>query len=163
MLKKPFVIYADFESILQECDDKGKYQKHISCGYAYKVFASVDKYNKDIVLFRPTDDKTDVAKHFVKSILKEADNIIKIMKDIVPMNLTNDQQKEFNLATSCYLCGSAIEVDDKKVRDHDHLTGEYRGAAHNACNLNYGTGKLENYKIPVVFHNLKGYDSHFIF
>ena len=83
MLKKLFVIYADFESILQECDEKGKYQKHVSCGYAYKVVASVDKYNKDIVLFRPTDNKTDVAKHFVKSILKEADRIIQIMKDII--------------------------------------------------------------------------------
>ena len=162
MLKKPFVIYADFESLLQECDDKGKYQKHITCGYAYKIVASVEKYNKDIVLYRPEDEKIDVAKHFVKSILKEADNIIRIMKDIVPMNLTNNQQKQFNNANECYLCGCDFKADDVKVRDHDHLTGEYRGAAHNACNLNYGTGKLENYKIPVVFHNLKGYDSHFI-
>ena len=162
MLKKPFVIYADFESLLQECDDKGKYQKHVTCSYAYKVVSSVEKYNKEIVLYRSEDEKIDVAKQFVRSLLKEADNIIHIMKDIVPMNLTNDQQKQFDSAKECYLCGCEIKVDDKKVRDHDHLTGEYRGAAHNACNLNYGTGKLENYKIPVVFHNLKGYDSHFI-
>ena len=162
MLKKPFIIYADFESLLQECEDKGKYQKHVTCGYAYKVVSSVEKYNKDIVLYRPEDENTDVAKHFIKSILKEADNIIHILKDIIPMNFTNDQQKQFNDAKECYLCGCEIKGDDVKVRDHDHLTGDYRGAAHSACNLKYGAGKLENYKIPVVFHNLKGYDSHFI-
>jgi len=46
-----------------------------------------------------------------------------------------------------------------KVRDHDHLTGKYRGAAHDRCNVQYG---WKNYKIPVLFHNLRGYDSHFI-
>ena len=47
-----------------------------------------------------------------------------------------------------------------KVRDHDHLQQghNYRGAAHNACNLNYKPAKF----IPVVFHNLRGYDSHII-
>jgi hypothetical protein len=47
---------------------------------------------------------------------------------------------------------------DPKVLDHCHITGKYRGAAHNSCNLNV---KLTG-KIPVVFHNLRGYDSHFI-
>ncbi|GFY78922.1 uncharacterized protein TNIN_96281 [Trichonephila inaurata madagascariensis] len=44
------------------------------------------------------------------------------------------------------------------VRDHDHLSGAYRGAAHNSCNLNF---KLANY-IPVVIHNLRNYDGHFL-
>ena len=46
----------------------------------------------------------------------------------------------------------------KKVRDHCHRTGCYRGAAHNACNINY----YNNRCLPVVFHNLRGYDSHLI-
>ena len=63
-----------------------------------------------------------------------------------------------------------------KVRDHCHftgkplvletmskslqiITGKFRGAAHNICNL-----KMRSVKdIPVFFHNLGGYDSHIIF
>ena len=48
-----------------------------------------------------------------------------------------------------------------KVRDHCHITGLYRGSAHNDCNLKLRI-KPEEIKIPVIFHNLKGYDSHFI-
>ena len=43
-----------------------------------------------------------------------------------------------------------------RVRDHCQLTGKFRGAAHNDCNLNYKVPKF----IPIVLHNLSGYDSH---
>ena len=43
-----------------------------------------------------------------------------------------------------------------KVRDHCHITGKYRGAAHNECNLKCRKPLI----LPLVFHNLQGYDSH---
>ena len=56
-------------------------------------------------------------------------------------------------------CGKLIDVADNKVRDHCHISGKYRIAAHWGCNINLKISK----KVPVIFHNLKGYDSHLIF
>ena len=61
----------------------------------------------------------------------------------------------FNNATHCYLCNGEITDDDKKggkVRDHCHITGKYRGCAHNVCNINYNH---KNIKIPVFSTILK--------
>ena len=60
---------------------------------------------------------------------------------------------------------SVLEIEDEawnkgpKVYDHNHWTGEYRGAAHSVCNQQLYTTK----RIPILFHNLEGYDSHLIF
>ena len=44
------------------------------------------------------------------------------------------------------------------MRDHDHLTGRFRGAAHSSCNLR----NHKTLKIPIFFHNFRGYDAHII-
>ena len=49
-----------------------------------------------------------------------------------------------------------IDDDDDKVRDRCHISG---GTAHWSCNINLQLTK----KVPVIFHNLRGYDSHIIF
>ena len=70
-----------------------------------------------------------------------------------------EEAEQYNKETKCCICKGEFKEDDdrnKKVRDHCHFTGKYRGAAHNSCNLKY---RKPNF-IPVVFHNLSGYDSH---
>ena len=46
----------------------------------------------------------------------------------------------------------------QKVRDHCHYTGQFRGAAHSVCNLNY----KEPQEIPVKIHNGSTYDYQFL-
>ena len=70
--------------------------------------------------------------------------------------LTKSQLKEYTRATKCHICFKPFTEKKRKVRDHCHHSGLYRGAAHSSCNLQY---KIPNY-IPVVFHNLTGYDAH---
>ena len=54
---------------------------------------------------------------------------------------------------------AGFDNDEEKVREHCHVTGKFRGAAHCDCNINFQLTK----KVPVIFHNLRGYDSHLIF
>ena len=68
--------------------------------------------------------------------------------------------EEFKKSTKCGYCKSEFS-QTYKVRDHDHITGKYRGAAHSNCNLKLRINPKE-INIPVVFHNLRGYDSHLI-
>ena len=77
------------------------------------------------------------------------------------MILTEEQEAEFQAATVFYVCEEPFYEDEgkwRKVRDHNHATGEYRGAAHAICNLS----KRRSAHIPVFFHNLRGYDAHLI-
>ncbi|BFZ23189.1 hypothetical protein BsWGS_26228 [Bradybaena similaris] len=70
-----------------------------------------------------------------------------------------DDNQAFESATTCDICNKDFSVD--KVRDHCHITGKYRGAAHNACNLKLRINP-DTITFPVVFHNLEGYDGHLI-
>ncbi len=74
------------------------------------------------------------------------------------MELTEQEKRNHFRAKACYVCDGAFLESNKKVRDHFRRTGNYRGAAHNACNINYFTNRC----LPVAFHNLQGYDSHLI-
>ena len=72
--------------------------------------------------------------------------------------MTAEENEEFERSNICWICGKLINFDEK-VRDHCHISGKYRDCAHWSCNINLKISK----KVPVIFHNLKGYDSHLIF
>ena len=69
--------------------------------------------------------------------------------------LTKVQLKKYEEARICHIRFKSFNGENPKVRDHCHYTGSYRGPAHK-CNLMY---KIPPY-IPIVFHNLSGYDAH---
>ena len=83
------------------------------------------------------------------------------MKTDFNKNLIISEEDEhlFQQSNSCWICKKHIDNDDEKVRDHCHVTWKFRGAAHWSCNINLQLTK----KVPVIFHNLRGYDSHLIF
>ena len=165
----PFVIYADFEAItekIQGCQqDSNKsyteaYQRHRDCGYGYKVVCCYDdKHTKPIQLYR---GEKAVYK-FMENMLEEVKYCKKAMKKHFdkPLRMTEVDGKEFKKATTCHICDKKYTEKDIRVRDHCHITGKYRGSAHQECNLKLRINP-EEIKIPVIFHNLRGYDSHFI-
>ena len=70
-----------------------------------------------------------------------------------------EEEEQFQSSNTCQICKKLINDDDEKVTDHCHITRKFKGAAHWSCNMNLQLIK----KVPVMFHNLRGYDSHLIF
>ena len=165
----PFVIYADFESILEKVqgcqpnDDKSftkEYQRHTDCGYGYKLVCCYDdKYTKPVQIYR---GEKAVYK-FMEKMLEEVGYCKKVIRKHFnkPLKMTKYDEEEFQKAKACHICDKQYTDDDIRVRDHCHITGKYRGSAHQDCNLKLKVDP-DKIKIPVIFHNLRGYDSHFI-
>jgi len=96
---------------------------------------------------------------FAQQLNDLAHHVKNIISANVPMETLSKQQWEaYCSVTRCHICEKPFAPDDTRVRDHCHLTGRYRGPAHSNCNLNY----KNSFYIPIVFHNLSGYDGHFI-
>ena len=94
---------------------------------------------------------------FLEALQQEEERIHTVVKEII---LSPSEEQEFQQATHYHICREELGVD--RVRDHCYLTGKFRegggGGRHNACNFNFQfTGR-----IPVILHNLRGYDSHLI-
>ena len=163
----PFKVYADFEWNLDRVESyegsySKKYQDHIPCSFAYKLVCVDDKFSKPIVVF----SSGNAAFKFIKAILKEYEYCKKVMKKHFNKNLImvkeeeeEEEEVQFQSSNICWICKKLTDDDNKKVRDHCHITGKFRGAAHWNCNINLQLTK----KVPVIFHNLRGYDSHLIF
>ena len=134
-----------------------KYHDHVPCSYACKIVCIDDRFSKPIVVYKGEN----AAYEFIKAILEEYKYCKNIMKKHFNKNLIMSEEEEhlFQQSNSCWICKKLIDNDDEKVRDHCHITGKFRGAAHWSCNINFQLTK----KIPVIFHNFKGYNSHLIF
>ncbi|KAJ8950067.1 hypothetical protein NQ314_008073 [Rhamnusium bicolor] len=152
----PFIIYADFESLLEPFNDDdshcktSRYQKHIaySAGYYFKC-----SYNNDWSYYKSTRG-LDCMSWFEQELSDVAKFVSSKLKQVEPMN---SEVSLRDASKNCHICEEEFKETDKIVRDHCHLTGNFRGFAHNKCNLNY----KNSFVIPVVFHNLGGYDAHF--
>ena len=163
MIPSPFKIYVDFKCLLKNVHPgihndsfsyTTKYQDHIPCSFAYKLVCIDDKYSKDIALYRA---KNAVYK-FIQSIFKEYSYCRSIMKKHFNKNvlMSAEEEEQFKKMEICWICNKLIEND--KVSDHCHITGKYRGASHWNFNINFKISK----KLPIIFHDLRGYDSHLI-
>ena len=98
---------------------------------------------------------------FVRKLQEEAEQLFQEYIDTPQqlLDLTDTELHSFHTAANCHICNRPLRGDE--VRDHCHFVGDYRGVAHSRCNLAYRISKFE-WKLPVVMHNLKGYNGHLI-
>lgn len=113
--------------------------------YAYKVVCEDSQYTK------PTTAHVgeDASQQHLHSMKIEFNTFWK------RFNLSVNEIQKFASAEKCCICDEKCSIYDKHceriVRHHNHLTGQFTGAAHNVCNNNCKQADF----IPVVFHNLE--------
>ena len=159
----PFVVYADFECFtksIETCNPNPTdsytidYQKHEPSGFCFYVKGIVSNIFKPIT-FTKQKESDNIAEIFVSKLAKVTQKLYDdFYRQPKPLRLTKKEQLSFNKAETFHICNK--ELKDDKVRDHCHFTGQYRGAAHNSCNLQCRKPLI----LPVIFHNLQGYDAH---
>ena len=163
-LKDPFITCVYLECILekiQHCRNNSKNSyterktKHKPSGYAWCSICSFDDTKNKRYFYRGKD----CIEKFCKDLKELGTEMINFKKkEMIP--LTNKEIKSYEKQKVCHICKEKFcdDKNKKKVRDHCHYTGKFRGAAHSICNLRY---KVPN-ELPVVIHNGSTYDYHFI-
>ena len=130
------------------------YQTHKDCGYGYKVVCCYDdKYTKPTQIY-PGEN---AIYKLMEKMLEEVEYCKGVIKKWFnkPLVMTEDDEMHFKLMDKCHICDMEYTDKDVRVRDHCHITGKFRGSAHQECNLKLRV-KPEDIKIPVTFHNLRG-------
>lgn len=165
-LKIPIIIYADTESLLKEpeteifnikCSSHAQHHHEVhSIGYYFKY------ENNDSKSYYASFRGVNCVEWFMNELKRIAIEVFNFLEDKKPMNvLSEEEEKLFKEARICHICKKEFKNDQFdmiRVRDHCHISGIYRGAAHQSCNLLYQISR----NIPVVMHNLSGYDSHLL-
>ena len=157
----PFIMYADFDSILEPTESPdpdpnqpytNKVNQHRPSGWCvYSKFA-YGEVKDSLKIYR----RKDCVKKFCDYVKREAHRLHHMFHEKPMTPLSIKQWMRYEKSTIRHICYKSFNEKNRKVRDHCHYTGLYRGPAHLICNLMY---RIPSY-IPVVFHNLSGYDGH---
>ena len=154
----PIRVYADFECINQPQNIPNVLFKQIPIAVGFYVVSPFGNMYSSYF-------GTDCTKWFVKEMLKLELEANKYFKTNLELQITPEEEESFQQSTICWLCESSLDNTEgtlcTKVRDHDHLTGKYRGAAHIICNIN--CKQRSSSFVPIFFYNFSGYDCHLIF
>ena len=160
----PFVVYADFECFTKPMNTccpnpedtyNYNYQKHEPSGFCFYIKGIDSNTHFKPISYTKTNNDDNVPEIFVSKLEKITHKLYNdFYRRPKPLKLTKEEQDVFDKAEICHICSKELLTD--KIRDHCHFTVQYRGAAHNSYNLQCRKPMI----LPVVFHNLQGYDAH---
>ena len=159
--KVPFIMYADFESILEPIQGPGNDPRisstraignHGPSGWCVRSEFAHGNVQNPLKLYRGKD----CIKKFCDHVIGEARCLYESFPEKPMKPFTPKEMDRYKRSERCHIYFKPFKEDNPKVRDHCHYTSRYRGPAHMKCNLQY---KNPSY-IPIVFQNLSGYDAH---
>ena len=157
----PIRVYADFECINQPTDDREAAPKVLFKQIPIAVgFYIISPFGNNYSSYFGESCVT----WFVNEMLTLENIASNYFETNLPLEITPEDHQSFQQSKVCWHCERKLDGEGEathNVRDHYHLTGKYRGAAHNKCNLN--CKKKSSSFVPIFFHNFSGYDCHLIF
>lgn len=168
--KLPIVVYADFECILKPistCYPDRKYSFTVAnelhepmsfCVYFVvenSIPANIKKHlPSEPFLYRGKN----AAEKFVSYLVENINLLGLLLNNIKPLKMTKQDKIKYKSTTHCEMCKREFTLFYRPVRDHCHITGRYRSALCNNCNLRRQNQKF----VPIFIHASSNYDSHFI-
>ena len=155
-----FKMYADTERFLKRTNIKEgeyttKYQEHQPNSIAAKLVCIDDRFTLPTIIFKGKD----CIIKFITWVLDKQKWTQQTTKKYFNKRLlmTSEDEEIYNNSQICWICDE--KLDKTNVKDLYHITGKFRGAAHNKCSLKLRIPR----KLPIIFRNLQGYDGHIIF
>ena len=151
------VVYADIECYI----DNSTATHHPAAIAAYEVWHSHFSREQNKTKIQTWQGKSCI-KDFLMFIDKMVRQLHKLSSHINrnPMSISEAQQADFDKCKTCPRCQKPFDdAKHKKVRDHCHISGQYRSPLCHTCNSRL---RLKRRLLPIIFHNLKGYDAHMI-
>lgn len=159
----PIAIYVDFECFtrpVSSCRPTSDepflegYQLHEPFSVGFQIVCDYDVERSRYVKYRGPE----AALKLVEVLKSVAQDYEYCLEHPVPLIMAEGDEVSFQNADHCHICKHPFRTSSVRVRDHNHFTGRFRGAAHQLCNVNYSAPK----HIPVFFHNGSGYGWHFL-
>ena len=148
MIKAPYVIHADTESIILPVTNPNtgsntiQTSEHVPCSFAYTVARSDGQVMVEC-RYRG-EDAMDV---LFEKLDAELERIRSDLKDEKHLSMTQDDQEVHNNAGKCWICDGIFKPYHPgdtggmwKVRDHDHITGHMASNFRHLAGHKDGTG-----------------------
>ena len=162
IVSAPFVIYSDLETCIEE-EEVVKRGKVVSRHHHVPISVAALMVCRD----RPEFGSKPfiyTGRNCVDVLLDYLDREVNHLREIYendyePCRWGEEERRAHRYSHSCAMCGCFFGGDVLKVRNHCHISGRYHFALCSQCNL---TRAKHSFKVPVFFHGLCNYDSHFI-
>lgn len=161
MIPSEFTIYCDLETLIlkeEVVNDKKllSFRKHVPIAAGGVTTCYSDPEHNSPIFIHTGKDCISQLFQFLQNEVNRIDNILTQVS--CPLEMTPADWVDFNTTVTCRLCSCSFN-NIRKVRDHNHISGAYRAALCNTCNITYAKTK---FVVNIFFHGLSNYDSHFL-